>query len=260
MRVSEDFVFSLMFCLLLQSAQTLPIGVRAELLARNLPAPNDADDLDQPITDYLVLDDRQGFVIAYYPLDGSLHDLRIRSFDKHSRTWRSTTFPEPIGSVLRIMRGRDYLFISGHLAPSAAPMLVLSDTLRKRRELDGWPELVLDDGRVVVHRSMVHFSPTHAGALALYDPASDREQPLYPPPAAKNERGVEPVPGTDLWMDRSFTNVKKGKTPGTIELVVVEQRMRQTRDSRSEPAGRERRLLVVCNVGKNRPACASRRR
>ena len=41
--------------------------------------------------------------------------------------------------------------------------------------------LVLDDGRVVFHRSMIHFSPTHAAALALYDPVSDREEPVYPP-------------------------------------------------------------------------------
>ena len=256
-------MFGLLVVLVLQSAQgsASPIGLRAELLARNLPAPKDADDLDKPIMDFFVLDDRQGFVIAYYARyavnDSRVHDdLRVRSFDKRSRTWRSTTFPESIGSVLRIMRGPGYLFISGHSSPSAAPMLVLSNTLRKKRELDGWPMLVLDDGRVVFQRSMIHFSPTHAAALALYDPVSDREQPVYPPRGVKNYRGGERVAGTELWMDRSVTDVRKGKAPGTIEFVAVEQRMRQVRSS-GEPAGPERRLRIVCDVAASAVGCTS---
>ena len=254
-------MFSLMVCLLLQSAQTPPVGVRAELLARNLPPPKDADDLDNPIISYSVLDDRQGFVIAYYTLyardDDRLHDLRVRSFDKRSRTWRSTTFPESIGSVLRIMRGRGYLFVSGHSSPSAAPTLVLSGALRKKRELDGWPMLVVDDGRLVFHRSMIHFSPAHAGALALYDPASDREVSLYPPPDVRNARGGEKVPGTDLWIDRSITEVKNG-IRGTIEIVALEQPMRLDRQHVATPAGPERRLRVVCIVAAVRPVCTVR--
>jgi hypothetical protein len=255
-------MLSVLVCLVLQSAQAPPIGVRAELVARNLPAPKDADDLDKPITGYSVLDDRQGFVIAYYALyardDDRLHDLRVRSFDKRSRTWRSTTVPESIGSVLRIMRGRGYLFISGHSSPSAAPTLVLSATLRKKHELEGWPMLVLDDGRLVFHRSMIHFSPAHAAALALYDPVSDRELPIYPPRGVRNYRGGERVAGTELWMDRSVTDVTKGKAPGTIEFGAVEQRRRLTPDNRSQPAGPERRLRVVCDVAASPARCEAR--
>ena len=135
-------------------------------------------------------------------------------------------------------------------------MLVLSNTLRKKRELDGWPMLVLDDGRVVFQRSMIHFSPTHAAALALYDPVSDRERPVYPPRGVKNYRGGERVAGTELWMDRSVTDVVKGKARGTIEFVAVEQRMRQIRSS-GEPAGPERRLRIVCNVAASAVGCTS---
>ena len=258
-------MFGLLVVLVLQSAQepAPPIGVRAELLARNLPAPKDADDLDKPITSYSVLDDRQGFVIAYYAQyavnDSRVHDdLRVRSFDKRSRTWHSTTFPEPIGSVLRIMRGRGYLFISGHSSPSASPMLVLSNTLRKKRELDGWPVLVLDDGRVVFHRSMIHFSPAHGGALALYDPVSNREQPLYPPASAKNHRGGEKVAGTDFWMDRSVDEVRKGKAPGTVELAVTEQRMRLDSHQVAQSASPEQRRIVTCNVTASPARCEAR--
>jgi hypothetical protein len=138
-------------------------------------------------------------------------------------------------------------------------LLVLSETLELKRELDGWPLLALDDGRVVFERSMVHFAPAHGGALALYDPVADREDALYPPPGVKNERGIEEevVSGTRLFVDRSFDGVKKGRAPGTIEFVAVEQRMRLNPPDRGDPAGPEQRLRVVCNVAGARPVCTA---
>ena len=252
-------MFSLMVCLLLQSAPKTPASVGAELLARNLPVPKDAADLDEPITSYSVLDDRQGFVIAYYGQepDGLLHELRVRSFDARTRTWRSKTFPEPIGSILKIDRNASVIYVNGHSSPSATPTLVLSANLEVKRELDGWPVLMLDDGRMVFQRSMVHFAPAHGGALALYDPVADREVSLYPPPEANNERGVE-AGGTGLLMDRVISAVKLGKAPGTLEFQVVEQPMQVTRENRGEAAGPERRRLVVCNVDASPPVCDSR--
>jgi hypothetical protein len=235
----------------IQNAPTLG----AEVSRRNLPVPPVAADLDQPITSYSVLDDDGGFVIAYYGLepDGLLHELRVRSFEARSRTWRTKQFAEPIGSVLSIQRHGGYLYLKGHSSPSAAPLLVLTEGLDRKRELDGWPMLMLDDGRVVYHRSMVHFAPAQAGALALYDPVADRVDSVYPPAGVANERGIERVPGTDLLVDRSFAEVKRGKAFGTIEFVAVEQRTRVTRDNRGEAAGPERRLRVVCNVAAGRP-------
>jgi hypothetical protein len=253
-------MFGLLLCLLLQSAQNSPMSVGAELLARNLPVPKDAADLDQPITSYRVLDDSRGFVIAYYGQepDGMLHELRIRSFDARTRTWRSKTFPEPIGSILRLERNAGYIYVNGHASPSATPTLVLSASLDLKDEFDGWPMLMLDDGRVVFHRSMIHFSPAHAGALALYDPATGREQALYPPPGVKNERGGEKVPGTDLWMDRWFAEVKKGKALSMVELAVTEQRMRLDRQQVAHPAGPEQRRIISCNVAVSPAQCEAR--
>jgi hypothetical protein len=257
-------MLGLLVVLLLQSAQepALPIGVRAELLARSLPVPKDAADLDQPITSYSVLDDRRGFVIAYYAVepDNILHELRVRSYDKRTRTWRSKTFPEPIGSILHVERNAGYLYITGHSSPSATPLLVVSDTLELKRELDGWPMLMVDRGRMIFSRSMRHFAPTHAAVLALYDPSTNREESFYPPASVQNDRGAEKTPDGDLWIDRSFSDVKKSKAPGTIEFVAVEQWRRLTPDNRSEPEGPERRLHVVCNVAVSPPRCESRSR
>ena len=89
----------------LQKTPTLASG----LLQRHLPVPGEAPELERPITSYSVLDDNSRFVIAYYPVepDDLLHELRVRSFDKRTRVWRSATFPGPIGSVLRFSRTVD---------------------------------------------------------------------------------------------------------------------------------------------------------
>jgi hypothetical protein len=256
----ESFVLHILGALLVTAALQKPASLGAELRVRNLPVPRDAADLDRPITSYSVLDDSRGFVIAYYEENGiSLRELHVRSYDKRTRLWRSNTFPEPIGSVLDVRRGAGHLYIAGHSSPSAAPLLVLSDALELKRELDGWPMLVLDDGRVVFQRSMVHFAPAHGGALALYDPAADREDSLYPPQGVKNERGIEEelVSGIRLLVDRSFDGVKKGKAPGTIEFLALEQRMRPNDRNGGDPAGPERRLRVVCNVAAARPVCTA---
>jgi hypothetical protein len=254
-------MIGLLVLLLLQSPQSIPATVRAELLDRGLPVPKGAD-LQQPITSYSVLDDNHGFVIAYYLVepDGLLHALHIRSYDKRTRTWRARTIRDEIGSILKIERNAGLIYVSGHSSPSAAPTLVLTAALELKRELDGWPMLLLNDGRVVFQRSLVHFAPAHGGALALYDPAGNREQSLYPPPGVHNERGIEKVPGTQLLMDRSIDDVKTGMAPGTIVFDVVEQPMQLTQDNRGEPAGPERRLHVVCTIAASPPVCDTRAR
>jgi hypothetical protein len=118
--------------------------------------------------------------------------------------------------------------------------------------------LMLDDGRVIFSRSMVHFAPAHAGVLALYDPIADREDALYPPAAVRNDRGVERVPGTDLFVDRSFSELKKGTAAGTIAFVAVVQQMQLNEHNAGEAAGPQERYLVTCNVQSSRPTCRQR--
>ncbi len=235
--------------------------LRAELLARNLPLPRDAADLDHPITSYAVLDDPAGFVIAYYTVepDGLLHELRIRAHDKQTRAWRMMTRVEPIGSVLSVKRNGQFLYVGGHSSPSAAPLLVLTEDLKIVRELDGWPVLMLDGGRVVFSRSMVHFAPVHAQSLAVFDPRSGREDALYPAADVVNERGVERLPQPDQLMERSIQDVRKGKTAGTIAFTAVEQHMRLDPQQAAKPASIERRRHMSCSVRVTPPVCRAER-
>jgi hypothetical protein len=233
-----------------------PPTVGRELLIRTLPVPLDAADLDQPITSYSTLEDERGFAIAYYGVepDGMLHELRVRTYDAAGRKWRTWTQREPIGSVTRLNRGGRFLFVTGQASPSASATLVLTDTLELKRQLDGWPELVLPDGRLFFVRSMVHFAPAHASALGLYDPATDREVAVYPDASVKNERGGEKMPGTDRWMDRSIEAVKR-RQDGTIEFRVIERRLRLDREQRGIPAGPEERATVICTIDTPQPVC-----
>jgi len=227
-----------------------------QLSVRALPAPRGAEDLNDEITSFGVLDDSGGLVIAYYVLrqDGLLHDLRVRAFDKHMRTWRYARF-ESIGSVLHVVRGRGYLYLGGHSSPSAAPTLVLNDQLQRRQLLDGWLKLVLPDGRLIFERSMRHFQATHAGVLAIYDPESNAERTFYPSPALSNDRGFEAAgPGSAI--DRDISDVKLSG-PHSIQFTVVTQTMKLSPD-RAVPDGPERRLSVVCDVETRGPTCESR--
>ena len=244
--------------LVLGSQQAGSLSV--ELSVRNLPVPPNANDLHWPITSYSALDDARGFVIAYYGQapDGLLHELRIRSYDKATQTWRVLDLKEPIGSVVSIHRGGGFLFVAGHSSPSAAPTLVLTELLSLKRELDGWPELVLPDGRIFFHRSMIHFAPTHAAVLALYDPRSDREVNVYPANAARIERGIERE--GEYQIDRSIDGVKQGSKPDTIEFQVVEQRMRLDQNDRGVPASPEQRFTIVCDLAASPIACSRKPR
>lgn len=245
----------LLIALLLSTPPQSVPTLSAELLERNLPAPRDAADLQQPITSHAVFDDGRWFVIAYYEqaADGLLHELRVRSYDKRAMAWHGATF-EAIGSILSIARHAGLTYVEGHSSPSAAPLLVLSDDLHLKHTLDGWPKLFLPDGRVVFQRSMRHFMPTHAAALALYDPRSNVEQALFPDAAIENDRGSETAPGSRLALDRSIDSVTKGAAPGTISFEMTEQKRRLTPQG-SDPAGPEEHITVTCRVTTRVPSC-----
>ena len=227
----------------------------SELAKRALPPPAEATELDREITSYSVFDDEGAFVIAYYLVepDGLLHDLQIRAFDKQVAAWTHGSAP-PIGSVLRIQRAAGFLYVSGHSSPSAAPTLVLDRQLKIRTELDGWPELILPDGRLVFQRSMTHFQPAHAALLAIYDPRTGIERTFYPAMHAANDRGLEWVSkDRDVAIDRTFSEFGT-VAPGRIRFNVVTQAIQVMRDD-SRPLELPRRLQVVCNVTVPVPTC-----
>jgi hypothetical protein len=238
-------------------ATSVPPTLMTQLSIRGLPAPLGAEDLNREITSFDVLDDPRVFVIAYYTVerDGFLPDeVRIRVFDKRTRRWRYAVH-DGIGSVLRIARTGDFLYVSGHASPSAAPTLVLNQQLGVERTLDGWIMLVLADGRLIFQRSMVHFQPTHAGVLAIYDPRTNAERTFYPAAPSNNDRGFERV-ARDRALERSISDVEWSR-PHHVRFTVTVQTM-DVSTERARPADLEQRRRVTCDVAKLVPTCVER--
>jgi hypothetical protein len=117
---------------------------------------------------------------------------------------------------------------------------------------------MLDGGRVLFKRSMVHFAPAHAEVLALYDPRTDRESTVYPL-GTRNERGIEPVAHrADEWIDRSFTEIKKVNAPATVAFAVLTQRVRFNARNGGDPVGPQERFRVQCDLSATPPSCTRR--
>jgi len=85
------------------------------------------------------------------------------------------------GSISRIVPVKDLLYISTHLNPSAGITFVLGPDLRLQQEVFGVPISFLSNDFVVFYKSEIHFAPTHAVELLVYDPARRVERKIYPP-------------------------------------------------------------------------------
>ena len=77
--------------------------------------------------------------------------------------------------------GKKYFQASYHINPSAEAFYVISRDLKIVGELNGWELLTLPDESIVYHRNQVHFAPTHAMEIAVFDPESRQDRVIYPP-------------------------------------------------------------------------------
>lgn len=148
---------------------------------------------DRDITSYGILKEPSLFCIAFYWDDGSgsLGDqLELLLVDRMSSETRTATLrydklisDQPnfrTGSITRVMASPNFLFLGGHLSPSAGNVLVLAKDLSFQAALKGWPLATLDSDIVVFHKSQVHFAPVHAAEIAIYNPHTQKEEQIYP--------------------------------------------------------------------------------
>lgn len=149
-------------------------------------------DLDQPVTSYAALNDRNVYLIAYYwdlP-SGRLEDpLRVLTFNRQTEEWKSTQLmlgsdqighSECTGSVLSAHALPNVFLLDTHINPSAGCLLILEHNLAFRNALYGWYLAAVGDTQIVFQRSEVHFAPVHPTELALYDLKTNRETSLFP--------------------------------------------------------------------------------
>src|SRR5262249_55865533 len=140
---------------------------------------------------------------------------------------------------------------------SSSPLLVLREDLTLKRQLEGWINWTLDDGRVIFERGMIHFAPTHADVLAIYDPVANRDVTFYPA-GRQNHRGFEEVPGTDLRIDRDIGFIQAGTRRHMIEFPVTVREIRLDNDQQGHAVRPETHLLVTCDLTPRVPTCRER--
>ena len=223
-----------------------------EELARHRIDASPLDDADRRITSFAVKADASWFAIAYYWYQGNdilPPELRIRTLDRETGTWRSAMIHAANrrgGSAVGIDRSKGWIFLDLHISPSAGELIVLSSDFKVRRRLDGWSSLILADGRVVYENSMVHFAPYHPGAATLYDPSTNQEFKLYPSGPIQ--------PAVEAPQDRSIARIEQAG-PQRIAIWVTEQDLRWRDNVRTEPNGPERKLTVSCDLSGPKPRC-----
>jgi len=242
--------------ILLTLALTVVLGTqRAEprllgevLKSHNVPVVPEISDTDHRITSYEVFDTGDWFAIAYYRHrnDERLDTLTMRAFNRRDRRWRATVIDETFGSILGLEHHGERFYVTGHYNPSAAPTLVLSSDLRRIRVIQGWPVLMLPDGRVVIHGNAVHFAPAHPAELTIYDPKANTLTRLYP---------VTPDPDGYPMFDRRIVDVAWNTVRRVVTFSTTEQLVDVNRDNARVDAGPERRYTVTCTVARSGPRC-----
>ena len=183
----------MLFAAALSTARTTWAETLGEVLTRHnvTSAPRLA--FDRPITSYGILDDPAVFCIAFYWHNGTEsleRELQVLAIDPQLGGLRQTTlvYSELIpdnpnfgtGSITRVMASPGYFYLGGRNSPSAGKVLVLSRELVFQTALSGWPLQVLSNDAVVFHQSQVHFASVHAAEIAIYDPHTGTQEPLFP--------------------------------------------------------------------------------
>ena len=230
------------------------ITLATELQKHDVAPTGRLDDLDREITSYAVASDADWFAIAYYWHTGSdllPPELRVRTLDRRTDTWRSAVFDTDKvkgGSALRIARRPGFVYLDLHLNPSAGRLVVLSEDLKVQRLLSGWSSLLLADGRVFYENSMIHFAPNHPGSVSLYDPRSDGDIRVYPatPDSTSGEE----------FMDRSIGTIEVAG-PTRIRFDISEQKLAWAPNNQNHTVrvGAARDATVTCDISKPTPVC-----
>src|SRR5262249_47700015 len=144
---------------------------------------------------YDAVQDEREFVFAGYfltklpqPGDSPIDDhIHVVLADKASgriqhEVLAAPGFPPGVtaGSISRIARTKNELFIGTHLGPSAGITFALSRELKPEGLFYGWIASMLENDTVFFERSQVH-GPTYAAELGIYDPKAQKEYSIYPP-------------------------------------------------------------------------------
>jgi hypothetical protein len=175
----------LMSCSLMSSAETL----REVLMRNGIDAEGcQSANLDKSITSGEEYQDADIFVTAYY-LDSGTNELRgplyVEAFENEQGRWKHAEIDMdslecPGGSITRIDRTRNGVYLYAHMNPSLGALIALSADLEVRGSVYGSFLADFSDGTVLYTVATVHFASAHPGCVAIWDAKSGERRRIYP--------------------------------------------------------------------------------
>ena len=156
-------------------------------------------DLEMQTTSGATADLEDSRIIAtYVQRDHSSNlgdDFYLFRLDKRSRRWSASELRWPDletsqtdgrvkschgGSFSGIDRSDNFIYLDGHITPSASCTMIVTRDLRFHGTFAGWVVGRSRGDRVVYEHNEIHFTPTHYVELSLYDPVSRTSRKIYP--------------------------------------------------------------------------------
>jgi hypothetical protein len=156
-------------------------------------------DLEKQITSGSATDFKDSRIIATYVQEGNSSALGDEFYlfrlDKRSGRWTATELRWPDleisrtdgrvkschgGSLTRIDASDNFIYIDGHINPSASCTMVVTQDLKFHGTFHGWVVGRSRGDTVVYEHSEVHFAPTHYVELSIYDPVNHTSRRIYP--------------------------------------------------------------------------------
>ena len=153
------------------------------------PVPTDL--LDTPVANGAEMSTDREYVYAGWMLSAGRFDtLHVLAIDRKTGAWRHHAFKEnwnsepPLvaGSIIDVRVVPHFVTLEMHHNPSASTTWVLRRDLSRAGAFYGWIKEILPNELMVYEQSAIHFAPTHALRISIYDPRTAQSRSIYPIP------------------------------------------------------------------------------
>jgi hypothetical protein len=191
----RGFLFGIPFLLM------VPVGAAGETLREMLKREGihfkitNPGDLEKQISSGESEENEQARTIATYVYDGHLSEtLYVFRFDKLLKKWNAAELKWPQhshggisgpsvcqgGAIVNIEWSAHFIYLDGHINPSASCTMVLTKELKVSDTIYGWVVGIFANETVLYQHSEVHFAPTHYVELSVYHPTTRTRKKIYP--------------------------------------------------------------------------------
>lgn len=142
------------------------------------------------VTNGAEMSDDRDFIYAGWSMNGGhFGTLHVLAVDRRTGVWKHRTYKGGDtgddaalvgGSILDVRASRRFIGLDMHHSPSAGTTWVLRRDLSRAGVFYGWIKEWLPNDLMVYEHSQIHFAPTHALEVAIYDPVAARSSSIYP--------------------------------------------------------------------------------